>query len=75
MLRDCLRVWCHGSGASCFGCKRRHIRIAPTRRASGCIPSRATVRAKWSVRVSGNWRVVFRFEEGEAVAVDLTDYH
>ncbi len=29
----------------------------------------------WSVRVSGNWRVVFRFENGEAVDVDLVDYH
>ena len=29
----------------------------------------------WSVRVSGNWRVVFRFEDGEAVDVDLVDYH
>lgn len=28
-----------------------------------------------SVRVSGNWRVVFRFEDGEAVDVDLVDYH
>ena len=30
---------------------------------------------QWSVRVSGNWRVVFRFEGGEAVDVDLVDYH
>ena len=30
---------------------------------------------KWSVRVSGNWRVVFRFEDGEVVDVDLIDYH
>ncbi|MDE0035693.1 MAG: type II toxin-antitoxin system RelE/ParE family toxin [Deltaproteobacteria bacterium] len=30
---------------------------------------------EWSVSVSGNWRVVFRFEEGEAVDVDLVDYH
>jgi len=30
---------------------------------------------QWSVRVSGNWRVAFRFEDGEAVAVDLIDYH
>ena len=30
---------------------------------------------QWSVRVSGNWRVVFRFEDGEAVDVDLVDYH
>ena len=30
---------------------------------------------QWSVCVSGNWRVVFRFEDGEAVEVDLIDYH
>ena len=30
---------------------------------------------QWSVRVSGNWRIVFRFEDGEAVDVDLVDYH
>ncbi len=30
---------------------------------------------QWSIRVSGNWRVVFRFENGEAVDVDLIDYH
>ena len=29
----------------------------------------------WSVRVSGNWRIVFRFDAGEAVDVDLVDYH
>ncbi len=29
----------------------------------------------WSVRVSGNWRVVFRFDGGEAVDVNLVDYH
>ncbi len=30
---------------------------------------------QWSVRASGNWRVVFRFEGGEAVDVDLADCH
>ncbi len=29
----------------------------------------------WSVRVTGNWRLVFRFEAGEAVDIDLVDYH
>ena len=28
-----------------------------------------------SVTVSGNWRVVFRFENGHATQVDLVDYH
>ncbi len=30
---------------------------------------------QWSVRVSGNWRIVFRFVKGEATDVDLIDYH
>ena len=29
----------------------------------------------WSVRVSGNWRVVFRFDNHEVVEVNLIDYH
>ena len=30
---------------------------------------------QWSVRVSGNWRVVFRFDNNQAVDVALTAYH
>lgn len=29
----------------------------------------------WAVTVSGNWRVVFRFENGEAMLLDYVDYH
>ena len=29
----------------------------------------------WSVRVSGNWRVTFRFENGDAHVVNYQDYH
>jgi proteic killer suppression protein len=29
----------------------------------------------WSISVSENWRVIFRFEGGHAVDVDLVDYH
>ncbi|WP_349369458.1 type II toxin-antitoxin system RelE/ParE family toxin [Salinarimonas sp.] len=29
----------------------------------------------WSVTVSANWRIIFRFEDGEACDVDLVDYH
>jgi len=29
----------------------------------------------WSVTVSGNWRVTFRFEDGDAEIVSYEDYH
>ena len=29
----------------------------------------------WSVTVTGNWRVVFRFDGEDAVDVDFVDYH
>ncbi len=36
---------------------------------------RGNRRGTWSVRLSGNWRVTFRFVEGRAVDIDLEDYH
>lgn len=32
-------------------------------------------RGRWSVRVSGNWRVTFKFDGPDAVDVDYEDYH
>ena len=29
----------------------------------------------WSVTVSGNWRLIFRIENGDAFDVNLIDYH
>lgn len=29
----------------------------------------------WSVSVSGNWRIIFRFESEDTFDVDLIDYH
>ncbi len=29
----------------------------------------------WSVTLTANWRIVFRFERGRAFDVDLIDYH
>jgi toxin HigB-1 len=29
----------------------------------------------YSVSVSGNWRITFRHEAGDAIEVDLEDYH
>ena len=29
----------------------------------------------WSVRVTGNWRITFRFEDGDAYILNYEDYH
>ena len=38
-------------------------------------PLKGDLRGYWSLSVSGNWRLVFRFEDGDAFDLDLTDYH
>jgi toxin HigB-1 len=30
---------------------------------------------RWSIRVSGNWRITFGWEGADAIHVDLEDYH
>jgi proteic killer suppression protein len=29
----------------------------------------------YSIHVNGNWTIIFRFEKGDALDVDLVDYH
>ncbi len=29
----------------------------------------------WAINVSGNWRITFQFEDGNAYIVDYEDYH
>ncbi|MCY4431064.1 MAG: type II toxin-antitoxin system RelE/ParE family toxin [Rhodospirillales bacterium] len=36
---------------------------------------RGPLRGYHAVSVSANWRVMFRFEDGDAVNVDYVDYH
>ena len=38
-------------------------------------PLKGDLAGRWSLTVSGNWRIVFRFEEGDAFELDLLDYH
>jgi toxin HigB-1 len=33
------------------------------------------LKGKWSVTVSGNWRITFDLVDGDAFEVDLVDYH
>jgi proteic killer suppression protein len=38
-------------------------------------PLTGNLKGFWSVRVTENWRIIFRFENGSAQDLDLTDYH
>ncbi len=38
-------------------------------------PLKGDLKGFWGVTVRANWRIVFRFHEGEPYDVDLTDYH
>lgn len=38
-------------------------------------PLRGDYAGFWSVSISGNWRIIFRFENARAADVDLVDYH
>jgi proteic killer suppression protein len=38
-------------------------------------PLKGDLKGFWSITVRANWRIVFRFEHGEAHDVELIDYH
>ena len=38
-------------------------------------PLKGNLAGYWSITVSANWRIIFRFEGGSATDVDLVDYH
>lgn len=38
-------------------------------------PLKGDRKGQWAVKVSGNLRIVFRFENGNAHDIDLIDYH
>lgn len=38
-------------------------------------PLKGDLKGHFSVQVSGNWRMTFMFDDGDAVLVDYQDYH
>jgi toxin HigB-1 len=38
-------------------------------------PLTGNLKGFWAVSVRANWRIVFRFDNGDAFDVDLIDYH
>jgi toxin HigB-1 len=38
-------------------------------------PLKGDLTGFWSLTVRANWRIIFRFDDGNALDVDLVDYH
>jgi proteic killer suppression protein len=38
-------------------------------------PLKGSLAGHWSVKVNGNWRMIFAFEGSDAILVDYLDYH
>lgn len=38
-------------------------------------PLKGREAGRWSLRVNGNWRLTYAFEDGDAILIDYEDYH
>jgi len=38
-------------------------------------PLKGELSGRWSITVSGNWRLTFEFQDGNAYVLDYEDYH
>ena len=38
-------------------------------------PLKGKLKGRWSIKVSGNWRLTFEFREGDVYVLDYEDYH
>lgn len=41
----------------------------------GLHPLKGALKGLWAISVTGNWRIIFRFEGRDAEDVELIDYH
>lgn len=48
------------------------LRLPPSNRLERLHGDRA---GQWSIRINDQWRVCFRFENGDAFDVEIVDYH
>jgi proteic killer suppression protein len=58
-----------------------HRSSAPDKLAAAALPGwrmhalKGDIAGHWSLSITGNWRLIVRFEEGDAFDLDLVDYH
>ncbi|HMD13072.1 MAG TPA: type II toxin-antitoxin system RelE/ParE family toxin [Bacteroidota bacterium] len=48
------------------------LRMPPSNRLEALAHDRA---GQWSIRINDQWRICFRFENGDAYDVEMVDYH
>jgi proteic killer suppression protein len=48
------------------------LRLPPSNRLEALSHDRS---GQWSMRINDQWRVCFRFEDGDALDVEIVDYH
>lgn len=48
------------------------LRVPPSNRLEALAHDRA---GQWSVRINDQWRICFRFKNGDAYDVEIVDYH
>jgi plasmid maintenance system killer protein len=68
--RKATRSFACGLWRHALHCDRDQVVQAQGRRAL-----KGKLENHWSISVSGNWRLTFMFENGDAVLVDYQDYH
>jgi toxin HigB-1 len=53
-------------------CSLEDLRVPPGNRLESL---RGKLKGFWSIRINDQWRLCFRFENGNATDVEITDYH
>lgn len=48
------------------------LRVPPSNRLE---PLRGDLEGQWSIRINDQWRVCFRWKDGDAYEVEIVDYH
>lgn len=48
------------------------LRVPPGNRLE---PLKGDRKGQWSIRINGQWRICFRWQEGDAFDVEIVDYH
>lgn len=48
------------------------LRVPPSNRLEAL---RGELAGRWSIRINDQWRICFRFENGDAHEVEIVDYH